>query len=319
MTKTGALRLPSRLTSTRSIQNAMTIDVEDYFHVNGFSHVIDRADWSSFPSHVAANTHTLLDVFARTNTKVTFFTLGCVAEAQPDLIRRIVGEGHELASHGWAHWRVYEQDRETFQEDVRRTRLMLEDIGGTKVIGYRAASFSINEDTPWAYDVLREAGYTYSSSSHPIKHDHYGDANAPRTPWRDTRSEIVEIPITTGLIGKRRFPAGGGGFFRLLPLWWFKRSIQKANSGGLVANFYLHPWEIDPDQPRIKAVPLRSRLRHYTGLSGCKAKLTRLLACFAWTRMDVAYASCLDGQMKAGMEWNQSPSATFTPVLKAEE
>ena len=273
---------------------AMTIDVEDYYHVHAFKDVIDRADWPTMESRVEANTHRVLDLFDATNTKATFFTLGCVADLHPGIVRRIVADGHELASHGQDHWAVFDQDRAAFLADVTRAKQTLEDIGGVAVNGYRAASFSINERTPWAYDTLAEAGYTYSSSSHPIAHDTYGDANADRAP-HETASGVIEIPVVTATLGKRRVPAGGGGFFRLLPLGWFTRAHRQAVSEGLTPNFYLHPWEIDPAQPRIKAAPLKSRFRHYIGLTRCEEKLKRLLHGATWTRMDEAYNGWLGG------------------------
>lgn len=267
---------------------AMTIDVEDYYHVHAFKHAIDRSEWSGMESRVEANTNRLLDLFEQEGTKATFFTLGCVAAAHPAIVKRIVADGHELASHGWDHWAVFDQNRDTFLADVTRARKTLEDIGGTAVKGYRAASFSIDERSPWAYDVLAEAGYRYSSSSHPIAHDAYGDPNADRAP-HVTPSGIVEIPVITTRLGNRRVPSGGGGFFRLLPLGWFTRAHKQAVADGLIPNFYLHPWEIDPGQPRIKDAPLKSRFRHYVGLSRCESKLKRLLSGAIWTRMDEAY------------------------------
>lgn len=272
----------------------MTIDVEDYYHVHAFKDVIDRGDWAGMESRVEKNTHRILDIFSETGAKGTFFTLGCVAEKHPAIVKRIVADGHELASHGQDHWAVFDQDRARFLADVTRAKLTLEDIGGVAVNGYRAASFSIDERSPWAYDVLAEAGYRYSSSSHPIAHDAYGDPNAERAPHA-TASGVVEIPVTTARIGKRRVPAGGGGFFRLLPLSWFIRAHAQAEREGLTPNFYLHPWEIDPAQPRIKAAPLKSRFRHYVGLNRCESKLIRLLHGRAWTRMDEAHDGWLGG------------------------
>ena len=279
-----------------SVPGAMTIDVEDYFHVHAFKDVIDRADWPTMPSRVEDNTHRLLDLFAETGTTATFFTLGCVAASHPQIVKRIVAEGHELASHGWDHWAVFDQDRDAFRADIAKTRTTLEDIGGVRVAGYRAASFSIDGRSPWAYDALAEAGYAYSSSSHPIRHDAYGDPDASRGPHVDATSGIVEIPVMTAGLGKKRMPAGGGGFFRLFPLLWFLLAQKRARETGLTPNFYLHPWEIDPSQPRVKDAPLRSRFRHYVGLSRCEAKLKRLLQDSGpWTRMDEAYDGWLDG------------------------
>ncbi len=273
---------------------AMTIDVEDYYHVHAFKNVIRRADWPDMKSRVEANTNRLLDLFEKTGTKATFFTLGCVAKDHPGIVQRIVNDGHELASHGWDHWAVFDQDRETFLSDISKAKQTLEDIGGTAVKGYRAASFSIDDRSPWAYDMLAEAGYMYSSSSHPIAHDAYGNPDADRSPGQ-TASGVIEIPVTTAIIGKRRFPVGGGGFFRLFPLRWFTQAHRKALAEGLTPNFYLHPWEIDPKQPRIKDAPLKSKFRHYVGLSKCESKLTRLLKSATWTRMDEAYYGWLGG------------------------
>jgi len=273
---------------------AMTIDVEDYYHVHAFKDAIHRSEWGSKESRVEVNTNRLLDLFEKAGAKATFFTLGCVAVEHPQIVKRIVSDGHELASHGWDHWAVFEQDRATFFADVSRARKTLEDIGGTPVLGYRAASFSIDERSPWAYDVLAEAGYRYSSSSHPIAHDAYGDPNADRSPHL-TDSGVLEIPVTTAKVGSRRVPAGGGGFFRLLPLSWFFRAHRQMVSEGLTPNFYLHPWEIDPEQPRIKDASLKSRFRHYVGLSRCESKLKRLLNGAMWTRMDEAYHGWLGG------------------------
>lgn len=273
---------------------AMTIDVEDYYHVHAFKNAIDRADWAGMESRVEANTHRMLDLFAESGARATFFTLGLVAAEHPGIVRRIVADGHELASHGWGHHAVFEQTREAFAEDVTRARTILEDTGGVAVKGYRAPSFSINAATPWAYGVLAEAGYVYSSSSHPIAHDTYGDPDADRAPHR-TGPGILEIPVTVGGFGSRRIPAGGGGFFRLFPLGWFRRAHRQAEAAGLVPNFYLHPWEIDPEQPRIKGAPLRSRFRHYVGMAGCEAKLRRFLGIQNWIRMDEAYDGWLGG------------------------
>ena len=273
---------------------ALTIDVEDYFHVHAFADAIDRSDWDSMESRVEANTNRLLDLFAAREAKATFFTLGCVGAQCPALIRRIVAEGHELASHGWAHYAVHQQTRDAFFEDVRRARQVLEDIGGVPVIGYRAPSFSIDPRSPWAYEALAGAGYRYSSSSHPIAHDHYGDAEANRHPHHEPSAGILEIPITTLERFGRRYPGGGGGFFRVFPLAHFRSTMRRMADEGIPPNFYLHPWEIDPGQPRIKAAPLKSRLRHYVGLSRCEAKLSALLQGAHWTRMDSAYDGWLD-------------------------
>ncbi len=276
------------------LPGAMTIDVEDYFHVHAFAGVINRADWPTYESRVEANTERLLALFDEGGAKGTFFTLGCVAAQFPDLVRRITGAGHELASHGWDHHAVFNQDRPTFFEDVRKARLTLEDIGGVPVKGYRAASFSIDPRSPWAYEALAEAGYTYSSSSHPIAHDLYGDPDAPRHPFREPTADMLEIPVTTLLWRGKRYPLGGGGFFRMFPVPLFEMNARRMRAEGVPPNFYLHPWEIDPGQPRINDAPLKSRLRHTIGLSRCESKLRKLVARGRWTRMDEAYHGWLD-------------------------
>lgn len=272
-----------------TLPGALTIDVEEHFHVHAFASVINRADWPCHESRVEANTDRILQIFADHGAKGTFFTLGCVADQHPGLIRRIVEAGHELASHGQSHYAVFDQTRDGFLEDVRRSRLTLEDAGGAPVRGYRAPSFSIDERSPWAYDMLAEAGYTYSSSSHPITHDLYGDPNAPRHPYREPSVGMLEIPVTTLLWRGRRIPAAGGGFFRMFPLALARLTMARMRGEGVPPNFYLHPWEIDPGQPRIKDAPLKSRFRHTIGLSRCESKLRRLVAGAAWTRMDEAY------------------------------
>jgi len=268
----------------------MTVDVEDYFQVSAFAGRIRRDDWDTYAPRVEINTHKVLDLFAASGAKATFFTLGMVAEKFPRLIRRIVDDGHELASHGWAHYRVDEQDPATFLADISRTRKILEDTGGVAVRGYRAASFSITADNQaWAYEALATAGYVYSSSVNPIAHDHYGMPDAPRFPY-ETASGIREIPITTfEVLGKRR-TCGGGGFFRLFPYGYFRFAIDRVNSAeGQPAIFYFHPWEIDPDQPRIAGLPLKTRFRHYVNLSRMEGKLNRLLKAYDWGRVDRAF------------------------------
>lgn len=275
----------------KAITNAMSVDVEDYYQVWALSSVVRRADWPSFESRVEGSTSRILDLFDQAGVKATFFTLGCVAERHPDLVRRIVTAGHELASHGFWHDKVHDLSRSGFLEDVRRTRLLLEDLGGMAVRGYRAPSFSINENTPWAYDVLAEAGYVYSSSLHPIVHDHYGRPDAPRFPY-DEASGIREIPVATVEWRGRRITCAGGGFFRLLPYAaWFRPLLRRLHAQDRQpATFYFHPWEIDAGQPRVRGLPARSRLRHYTNLSKMEGKLRLLLRDFHWDRMDRVYA-----------------------------
>ncbi|GAB4127436.1 MAG: DUF3473 domain-containing protein [Rhodothalassiaceae bacterium] len=274
-----------------AIRNAMTVDVEDYYQVSAMESVVARDDWDSFPSHVVANTGAVLDLFARAGVKGTFFTLGWVAERHPDLIRRIVAEGHELASHGYRHIRVSDQSESDFREDIRHTKALLEDIGGVAVKGYRAASFSLTPRTPWAHAAMAEVGYSYSSSVYPGHHDHYGIKDAPRRAYRPLPgSDFLEIPITTVELFGRRVHAGGGGYFRLFPFALYRRLIERVNSiDDMPAIFYFHPWEIDPDQPRVAGIDARARFRHYLNLRRMRPRLEALLAGFAWGRMDEVF------------------------------
>ena len=269
--------------------NGLSVDVEDWFQVGAFEGVIARESWAGLADRIERNCTAILDLFAQADIKATFFTLGWVAKRHPALLRRIADAGHEVASHGWDHARVFRMDAKSFGEDIRKAREAIEDACGVRVMGYRAPSFSIDQRTPWAYMVLAEQGYAYSSSVAPIVHDHYGWREAPRfafkpLPW----SELLEIPVTTAQFGNRRLAAGGGGFFRLLPYRFSRWAIGKVNSHeDRPAVFYFHPWEIDAGQPRVPGAPLRSRLRHYTNIEGMEDKLRRLLDDFAWGRMDV--------------------------------
>ena len=276
-----------RIASSR-ILNGLSVDVEDWFQVGAFENTIDRVDWDGLALRVADNVKFVLDLFDACEVKATFFTLGWVAEREPAAIRSIVERGHELASHGYDHARVFTLMPEQFAADLAKTRTILEDAGGAAITGYRAPSFSIDARTPWAHEVLAEQGYRYSSSVAPIVHDHYGWRDAPRFAFRPVEgSELVEIPLTTAQIGERRLAAGGGGFFRVLPYAFSRWAIARVNDRDeRPAIFYFHPWEIDPDQPRMKDAPLRSRLRHYTNLSTMADKLRRLAGDFSWGRMD---------------------------------
>ncbi|MBS0255534.1 MAG: DUF3473 domain-containing protein [Proteobacteria bacterium] len=275
-----------------AVINGLSIDVEEWFQVGAFEAVIDRTAWDSMASRVEDSTIRALDLFAAAGVHGTFFTLGWVAERHPALIRRIVAEGHELASHGWDHARVFTLDAAAFAADLARARAVLEDLGGVAVTGYRAPSFSIDARTPWAHEVLAEAGYAYSSSVAPLAHDHYGWRDAPRFAWRPLAdSPLIEIPVTTVDLAGRRMAAGGGGFFRVLPYGFSHWAIRQVNQAeGRPALTYFHPWELDPGQPRVADAPLRSRLRHYTNLDGMEGKLRRLLGDFAWGRMDALAA-----------------------------
>ena len=266
----------------------MTVDVEDYFQVGAFEHDIDRADWDKLPCRVERNTDLILQMFDDAAVKATFFTLGWVAERYPDLVRRIVDNGHELASHGMAHWRVTDQTAEQFREDVMRSKKLLEDVGGQQIRGYRAASFSIGERNLWALDVLEEAGFDYSSSIYPIRHDHYGMPDAPRFSFTPIKGRnFLEMPVTTVEVAGRKIPCGGGGYFRLLPYSISKWAMSRVNRRDRQSCiFYFHPWEIDPEQPRQDQAGWKSRFRHYTNLDVMEEKLRRVLADFNWGRMD---------------------------------
>jgi len=274
-----------------AVTNAMSVDVEDYYQVSAFAGSVDRAAWNSFPSRVEDNTRRTLDLFAEASVRATFFTLGCVADRHKRLVRAIADAGHEVASHGWEHYRVGDQTPAEFRADVTRTKKLLEDLSGQEVKGYRAASFSIDRGTWWAFDELAEAGYHYSSSIHPIRHDHYGVPDAPRFPFAPVeRNSLTEIPVGTLDLRGRRMSCAGGGFFRLLPYRWSSFAIGRVNGvEGQPVTFYFHPWEIDPGQPRISPAPLRSKLRHYTNLGVMEAKLKRLLREFHWDRVDAVY------------------------------
>ena len=270
------------------MQNALSVDVEDWFHVGAFERTIRREDWAALPHRVEHNTDAVLDLFAQAGINATFFTLGWVADRYPDLMRRIAAAGHEVASHGYDHARVFTLSPEEFRADLRRSRALLEDASGQAVTGYRAPSFSIDQRTPWAHAILAEEGYAYSSSVAPIRHDHYGWPESPRFAWKPVAgSPLVELPVTTAMLGRRRLAAGGGGFFRLLPYAFSRWAIGQVNrQEQRPAIIYVHPREIDVDQPRIADAPLRSRIRHYTNIPVMADKLRRLTGDFAWTRVD---------------------------------
>ena len=272
--------------------NGLSVDIEDWFQVGAFENVIERSSWESLTDRVARNCDVILQMFADADVKATFFTLGWVAERHPHLMRRIVAEGHELASHGWDHQRVFRMDRDQFSRDVAMSRKAIEDAAGCAVTGYRAPSFSIDRRTPWAYMVLAEQGFAYSSSVAPIVHDHYGWSDAPRFAFRPLpTSDLIELPVATATFAGRRLAAGGGGFFRVLPYGFSRWAIRQVNHReGRPAIFYFHPWEIDPEQPRVVNAPLKSRLRHYTNLGVMGEKLRQLIREFAWGRVDLIAA-----------------------------
>jgi len=268
------------------ILNALSVDVEDWFQVGAFETVIDRDSWDSCEARVEANTDRVLGLFADAQVKATFFTLGWVAERNPALIRRVVDAGHELASHGWDHQRVFTLTPEAFRADLARARATLEDAGGQAVTGYRAPSFSIDQRTPWAHAILAEAGYLYSSSVAPVRHDHYGWPEAPRYAFRPLPdAELIELPVTVARFGQRSM-ATGGGFFRLFPHQLTDFAVRQVNAEGRPATFYFHPWEIDPGQPRVARAPFKSKLRHYSRLDAMAGKLQRLCTRHLWDRYD---------------------------------
>ena len=274
--------------------NAMTVDVEDYFQVQAFAGVIDRDTWDTIPCRVEANMDRVLQQFDDAGVIGTFFTLGWVAERYPSVVRRIVEAGHELASHGYGHARADSQTPQEFRDDVRRARSVLENLGGVAVAGYRAPTFSIGPRNPWAFDVLAEEGYRYSSSVYPVKHDLYGAPDAPRFPYRPADGALVEIPMTTVRLGGRNLPCAGGGYFRLMPYALFRQLLRRFNRVEAASGvFYFHPWEIDPGQPRIRAAPRMSRFRHTVNLSAMHGRLDHLLRDFTWDRMDRVFAAAL--------------------------
>ena len=292
-TSKGPVKAPPDAPDPR-ILNALTIDVEDYFQVQAFADVIARDAWDGMPRRVERNTDRLLDLLAESGTKATFFTLGWVAERHPRLIRRMADEGHEVASHGFEHRRADSQTPDQFRADIVKTKRLLEDVGGAPVRGYRAATFSIGPRNWWAYDVLAEAGYAYSSSLFPIAHDLYGTPDALRVPFREKASGLAELPLTTARILGRNFPCSGGGYFRLLPYALTRWAMRRVNREGMPCIFYLHPWEIDPEQPRQERAPWKSRFRHYTNLAATEGRLRRLLGDFRWGRIDRAFAGHID-------------------------
>ena len=268
------------------VVNALTIDVEDYFQVSALAPYISRAEWERIPCRVEQNIDVVLDLLRETSSKATFFTLGWIAERYPDLIRRIASEGHEVASHGYGHHRASDQTTQAFLADIRLSKLLLEDVSGQEVRGYRAPSFSIGEDNLWAFDCIAEAGYRYSSSVYPVRHDHYGMPDAPRFPF-EARPGLMEVPVTTSRLFSANVPAGGGGYFRLLPYpvsRWLVWRLNHLESQPAV--FYFHPWELDPEQPRTPGIDAKTRFRHYLNLHRTERRLRKLLRDFRWDRLD---------------------------------
>jgi len=263
-----------------NLANAMTIDVEEYFQVSAFDDVVERTAWERIPSRVSDSIDRLLDLLDETGVRATFFVLGWLAERKPDVVRTIAARGHEIGCHGWAHELIYRQTPERFRDETRRARAVLQDLAGQPVRGYRAASFSIGRGNLWALDVLAEAGFTYDSSLFPIRHDRYGIVGAPRRIHRLTTPsghDLIEVPPSTVLLGGVVVPVAGGGYLRMFPRLFTRWAVGRLNRHELMpAVIYIHPWEIDPDQPRIRA-RLLSRVRHYSRLRSTEDKLRDLL------------------------------------------
>jgi polysaccharide deacetylase family protein (PEP-CTERM system associated) len=277
--------------STSSITNALTIDVEDYFQVSAFAPYIGRSEWDLRECRVERNVERILALLEEHNTQATFFTLGWIAERYPALVRRIVDGGHELASHGYGHERVSDLSEAAFFEDIHRAKALLEDIAGVRVQGYRAPSFSIGSGNLWALDTLQRAGYRYSSSIYPIRHDHYGMPDAPRFAHQ-VRDGLIEVPPTTLRMFHRNLPSSGGGYFRLLPYAlsrWMLRQVHRQD--GSPAVFYFHPWEMDVGQPRVQGIGFKTRFRHYVNIGRMEHRLGHLLQDFHWGRMDHIFLS----------------------------
>lgn len=271
------------------MRHAMTIDVEDYFHVAAFNDVVSPADWAGIDSRVVANTHSFMNLMEEHGTRATFFMLGWVADRHPELVREIAARGHEIASHGYSHQLIYQQTPEVFKQETERSKKLLEDQAQAPVLGYRAASYSITEASLWALDIISECGFSYDSSIYPIRHDNYGLMGGPKTPYivkLRNGAELQEFPITTAEVGGVALPVGGGGYFRLYPYWLtrmlLKKRVRQSNWPFL---FYLHPWELDPDQPRFDSASRLSRFRHYTNLKKVHGRLAALLDTFEFASM----------------------------------
>ena len=279
------------------IANALTVDVEDYFQVSALAPYISRSDWERIPCRVERNVEVILELFAEAGAHATFFTLGWIADRYPALVRRIATAGHEIASHGYEHLRIHEQTPSDFSLDITRAKSLLEDLAGAEVKGYRAPSFSISAKTLWAFDEIANAGYRYSSSVYPVQHDLYGMPEAPRFPYRP-RADLLEIPVTTAPVLNRNLPAGGGGYFRLLPYTVSRALIRRVNTlDRRPAVFYFHPWEIDAAQPRVPGTSYKARFRHYLNLHRTERRLRRLLRDFRWRRMDEVFLPARDAYL----------------------
>ena len=288
--------IENKTASAIPLAHALTIDVEDYFQVSAFSGTINRETWDQIPCRVEANVDRILGLLNEHNAKATFFTLGWIAQRFPSVVKQIVSNGHELASHGYGHHRIQEFTPKAFREDIVLAKKLLEDIGGASIRGYRAPSFSVGKETLWAFDEIKAAGYAYSSSVYPVKHDLYGMPDAPRFPYR-VENGLLEIPMTTARFGERNVPAGGGGFFRLFPYQVSRRLIERVQrEDAQRCMIYLHPWEFDPQQPRPPGVRLKTRFRHYLNQGRTRERMRCLLADFAWAPFREVYRDVLAGR-----------------------
>ena len=281
------------------MQHALTIDVEDYFQVAAFFDVVDYERWDEYPRRVVQNTRRILELLDRRSVRATFFVLGWVAEREPELVREIAAGGHEIACHGWSHQFIYRQTPECFREETRRSKALLESLSGGPVEGYRAASYSVTNDSRWALEIIREAGFSYDSSVFPVRHDNYGMPDAPHLPHmaRTGAGDLLEFPLTTARFGPLSLPVAGGGYFRLYPYAFTRAMIlrhERSRTDPFI--FYLHPWEIDPSQPQIEGASKKSRFRHYLNLSRCEARLARLVDEFEFVPLGDVARSLLAGQ-----------------------
>ena len=286
------------VSSSKPAPCAMTCDVEDYFQVSAFGDIVSRDQWPELECRIERNIDRILELLDATGSKATCFTLGWIAERYPTAIRRLAEEGHEVASHGMVHERIWRQSPDEFREDAASARRLLEDVAGVPVQGYRAASWSLDQRTPWAHDILADVGYRYSSSIYPVAHDHFGVPSAPQRPFYLANSGLLEIPASTARLAGRNIPAGGGGYFRLYPLafsTWLIRRIHTAESPYV---FYFHPWEIDPGQPRIEGASAKARFRHYLNLGRFERRWRALLGEFDWQRMDAIYLKEKDDRVE---------------------
>lgn len=282
------------------ISHAMTVDVEDYFHVAAFGKVIDPASWDTWPCRVEANTDKLLQVFAQADIHITFFILGWVAERYPQLVQRIQAAGHEIASHGYSHQLIYSQTPEVFRQETQRSKAILEDITGQPIHGYRAASYSITRKSLWALDILAELDFSWDSSIFPTRHDNYGIPGSPEEPYTiitNSGAQLTEFPLTTAKVLGQSIPAAGGGYFRQYPYWLSRWLFNRASNNQTKPQiFYLHPWEIDPEQPRVANASWFSNFRHYTNLKRCQPRLEQLIKDFEFGTLSESLQSATISQ-----------------------